>query len=139
MSNVMLEHVKKNRQKFIHELKSGDYEQIGGKYHGNDDKCFCALGLCLYKVMDFTDANFFKNGETDISITESLEKRMQMDEDRGVELVFLNDDTALDFKQIADSLVERGFLEKSDYDLSDDYIETMNMEGGNNYKYISLG
>lgn len=137
MSNVLPEHARKNRQKFINELKSGDYTQIAGKYHGDED-CFCALGLCLYKVAGFTNANFFRNGETDISITESLGKKMQMNEDQGIELVLLNDEAAFDFNQIADSLVERGFLENRDYNFSDEYLEVIGQVEESQY-HLSLG
>jgi len=142
MANVLYKHAKENRKRFVGMLESNDYKQITDSYAGPDgSKCFCALGLALYEVLGYTDADFDADYNADPSVTETLAEQMQIDEDHALEIVYLNDGTHFNFNDIAKSLVERGFLEKGDYDMSPEFKDELDRPNGgvSRYSYMSLG
>ena len=105
MSNNLSLHVQTNRNNFIKALRSGSYEQIYGAY--SKQGCFCAAGLAMNLV-----------GPEVVDIQDHMENMLTeyyMDYKKVGELVDMNDEEEMSFNEIADALVNSGFLSTVDY------------------------
>jgi len=100
---------RERREKFINALRSGDYQQVTGSYFKQG--CFCSIGV----LMDLTHC-----GSTNLPVEDMLinvSENYLLDGNHIADLISMNDDEEMSFNEIADALINNGFLTDVDYQI----------------------
>lgn len=101
--------IQESRVKYIKALRSGNYNQCIGAY--SKQGSFCAVGLAMNLAHDGCDIENESVDDMLVNTTEDL----YLDPRHIQNLIEMNDEFKMSFNQIADKLVDAGFLTEDLY------------------------